>query len=245
MTLGTTFERWTSFFGGEDQTTFSLPKGIIHFTDPNASETLILLVKAAKFENAEAVVGANLLVDYIGANQGSEMFRILRQDMRAAYAPRSDYVPMGKNRAIISVSATVAANRWPEIYQKMRDIYTSTRTGNVNSGELSTQHNRIVQDFGNYFFNRPVWGVRQLLFEYPNGASDEISLPVFTALEQASVDAVIEKADTFLPAIDEFLLVLVGGGPKPSATQKSEGYCALPPNTPLSHCLRALSTAQN
>ncbi len=245
VTLGTTFERWASILGGEDQTAFALPKGIIHFTDPNASETLILLVKAAKFKNAEAVVGANLLVDYVGANQGSEMFRILRQDMRAAYAPRSDYIPMGKNRAIISVSATVAADRWPEIYEKMRDIYTSTRTGNVKSSELTIQHHRVAQDFGNYFFNRPVWGVRQLLFEFPNGASDEISLPVFTALEEASVDAVIEKADTFLPSIDEFLLVLVGGGPAPSAAQKSEGYCALPPNTPLSHCLRALSTVQN
>ncbi len=243
--IGLPFARWAKALGGGNTPSFSLPKGIIHLPDPSASETLILLVKATELKNAEAVVGANLLVDYLGANQGSEMFRILRQDMRAAYAPRSDFFTMDKNQAILALSATVAASNWPAILDTMQDIYSNTRAGMVKASELKLQHQRASQDFGSHFFNRPVWAVRQLLYEFPNGTRDSISLPVFAALETASVDTVIAKAATYLPPIDEFLLILVGGGPAPTEAQKFEGYCSLPLNTPLSHCLQSLSEEQN
>jgi hypothetical protein len=91
--LGAAFSNLTALLTAPTQKAFELPTGTIHFEDPHSTEMLIFLVKAKEFADEREQIGANLLLDYIGANQGSEMFRIIRQELRAAYSPRSEFTP--------------------------------------------------------------------------------------------------------------------------------------------------------
>ncbi|WP_208998028.1 hypothetical protein [Pseudovibrio sp. FO-BEG1] len=236
---------WASALTGAEEQSSALPSGTIHFADPDSTEMLILLVKAEEFEDEGAQIGANLLVDYIGDNSGSEMFRIIRQEMRAAYEPRSNFIVLGKNKAIISLSATVEAKKWPEIYGTMKAIYENTRAGKVDLSGLKVQHDRLNNTYVSQFFTSPVWGVKHYLHEYPDGAEGTINLPLFMVLENAPLNKIIASSEEYLPPLDDFLLILIGGGDAPSEKLKSKGYCALPKNTSLSFCLDALSQVSN
>ena len=130
------FAKWAEALIGTNDEAFSLPTGVIHFADPDSTEMLILFVKAEEFADEADQLETNVLVDYIGANQGSEMFRVIRQEMRAAYDPRSDFVVLGKKKAIISLSATVEAVRWLEIYEKITGIYQNVRSGKIEQEGL-------------------------------------------------------------------------------------------------------------
>ncbi|WP_208988316.1 hypothetical protein [Labrenzia sp. VG12] len=239
------FARWAKALTGQDKQAFALPAGTIHFADPDSTEMLILFVKAEEFEDEVDQIGANLLMDYVGGNQGSELFRIIRQEMRAAYDPRTDFIVMGKNRAIVSLSATVEAQIWPEIHEKMRAIYEGARTGKISLSGLDIQHDRLNRRYAGRFFSDPVWGARHYLNEYPAGASGTINLPLLTALETVPLEEVIASSQTHLPPLDDFLLILIGGGPAPAEALKTRGYCALPKNAPLHYCLEELSNTLN
>lgn len=239
------FAKWTEALIGVSEQSFALPAGTIHYADPDSSEMLILFVKAEDFEDASAQIGANLLVDYIGANQGSEMFRIIREEMRAAYDPRSNFNAINKNKVIISLSASVAAPKWPEVYNTVRDIYESVRGGNVEQEGLETLLGQMHRRYYDLFFSDTVWGVHQYLYEYPAGVVGDISFPLFDALDTVSPAELIANSEGYLPPLEEFLLVLIGGGVAPTEAIESRSYCALPKNTPLSLCLDVLSNAQN
>jgi hypothetical protein len=237
--------KWVNELTGDNEKAFLLPKGVIHFADPNSTEMLILFVSAKEFANANDQLGANLLVDYIGANQGSEMFRIIRQTMRAAYDPRSDFIVMGKNKAVISLSATVEALEWPEIYSKIKDIYQGVRSGSVEQESLEVQLDKLDRSYYYDFYNDPVWGVRQYLHEHPQGVDGEILIPLFAAFQNASSEEIIEYSEHLLPPFEEFLVILIGGGNPPSDVLQSEDYCSLPKGTRLRFCLDDLSNAEN
>ncbi|WP_299424694.1 hypothetical protein [uncultured Shimia sp.] len=245
VNLRVTLPKWLEVMLGRDRFTYDLPSGTIHFQDPTSSEMLILLINAATFDNEEHIVGANLLANHIGANQSAEMFLKLRQEMRASYDPTSQFVMTDKNTAMIMLSATVAADRWPQIYASINDIYSSVRSGDVSIPRLDKQHQTLSRSFSDDAYHNPVWTARQYLYEYPDGASGQISLPIFTALEAASTKNIIANASSYLPPLDDYLLILIGGGPTPSADLKANGYCPLPPNTPLKHCLQQLRTEGN
>ncbi|WP_294228565.1 hypothetical protein [uncultured Shimia sp.] len=240
-----TMPKWLEIMLGRNRFPFELPTGTIHFQDPSSSEMLILLAKAQMFEDEPQMVGANLLVDYIGANQDSEMFRLLRQEMRASYDPRSHFVTFDKNKAVILFSTTVEADTWPEIYTTLQSIYQTVRTGNVAQARLEMQRKIKLRRFSDNFFHTPDWGADQLLYEYPNGSDGDIFLPIVDAMETASAPDIIASAETFLPPLENYLLILIGGGDAPSPALKSNGYCALPANTPLKHCLEKLSNMGN
>ncbi|WP_241479074.1 insulinase family protein [Leisingera sp. ANG-M1] len=239
------FAKWAEALTGAEKRPFALPPGTIYYEDPETTEMLIQLVKAEEFENERDQIGANLLLNYIGAGQDSEMFRIIRQEMRASYDPGSDFIVMEKNRAIISLSATVEAVRWPEIYEEIRDIYENARSGNIESERLALKHEILNRRYVHNFFTAPAWGALQYLHEYPDGVRGDVRLPVFEALETASLTEVITNSDAHLPPLEDFLLVLIGGGMAPTEALKSKGYCALPENTPLSFCLDMLSNGEN
>lgn len=224
---------------------FELPTGTIHFQDPSSSEMLILLAHAELFQDEPQIVGAELLMDQIGASVNSDMFRLLRQDMRASYDPRSYFHIVDKNQAILLLSATVEAGNWPQIHSKIGEIYQSARAGNVPEAGLQTLHSDVQRRFLNNLFHDPVWGANQYLREYPKGVKGEITLPIIDAIDHASTKNVIANASSHLPPLDDFLLILIGGGPAPTAELKANGYCALPPNTPLKHCLTELATVGN
>jgi hypothetical protein len=221
---------------------FTLPSGIVHFADPDSSEMLVLLVKAEEFKDEGDQLGANLLLDYIGGNQGSEMFRIIRQEMRAAYDPHADFVVTNKNRAVLSLSATVEAEKWPEIHARIRQIYEDTRNGNIDRSGLKIQYDHLKGTYFSNFFNNPGWGERHYLNEYPEGVKGAIRLPILEELDRLSIDEIAANPKAHLPPLEEFLLILIGGGRAPTDAQKAEGYCALPKNTPLGYCLDILSS---
>lgn len=224
---------------------YVLPAGIIHFADPSSTEMLVLFVKAEDFQDERDQLSANLLMDYIGANQGSEMFRVIRQEMRAAYDPASTFRVMGKNKAVLSLSATVEARKWPEVYDQIAAIYENVRIGKIESAGLGIHHRLLDRKYTNQFFTNPVWGALNFLHEYPAGAKGEIKIPLFKAFNTVDLAEIIANSDSFLPPLEDFLLVLIGGGTAPAAALKSKGYCSLPKNTPLGFCLDALSNAQN
>lgn len=223
---------------------FTLPRGMIHIEDAGSSEMLILLVKARQFEDEEEQIAANLLMNYMGAHQGSEMFRIIRQELRAAYSPKSHFNAMGKNRALMGLSATVAAQEWPEIYERMRKIYTDTQAGEISASGLETVHKRLIRGFEQFFATNAVWGAQQYLREYPRGATGTITLPLFQALGRADPAAVRQSANAALPPLEDYLVILLGSGPAPSAALKAQGYCALPRTQALRYCLDKLAAAQ-
>ncbi len=239
------FAKWAEALMGSNEVAFTLPTGVIHFADPDSTEMLILFVKAEEFADETDQVGTNVLVDYIGANQGSEMFRIIRQEMRAAYDPRSDFVVMGKKKAIISLSATVEAVRWPEIHEKIRGIYQSVRSGKIEQEGLEIQFGQLDRTYYSEFFTEPVWGTRQYLHEYPEGADGTIEIPLFGVFQTLSLEKTAANSHGLLPPLEDFLLILIGGGNSPSDTMQSQGYCSLPKSTPLRFCLDVLSNAEN
>lgn len=206
------FANWAEALSGLDKQSFALPTGVIHFEDPNSTEMLILFVKAEEFKDEYEQIGANLLVDYIGANQGSEMFRIVRQEMRAAYDPRSDFIIMNKNKAAISFSATVEAAKWFEVYEKIREIYEGARKGKIERAGLGVRYDKLRRSYFEHFFNHPVWGTQRFLNEYPDGVDGTINIPLFAALEEISLDELVANSEAYLPPLDDFLLVLIGGG---------------------------------
>ena len=220
-----------------------LPRGVIHVADPDSSEMLIMLVAARDFGSSKSLLGAYILTDYIGGSQGSEMFRIIRQEMRAAYDPRSDFAMIGPTQAVIGFSATVEASAWPEIYATITDMYQRVRQGGATPEGLELQKQRLDSRFYRKFFFDPVWGMTQYLWEYPTGQAGEIRFPLFEAFATVTPQTMRREAETLLPPLDDFLLVLIGGGPAPSEDFTAQGYCQLSKGAPLQACLADLSQA--
>ncbi|NRB35158.1 MAG: hypothetical protein HRU31_10495, partial [Rhodobacteraceae bacterium] len=220
-----------------------LPRGVIHVADPDSSEMLIMLVAARDFGSSKSLLGAHILTDYIGGSQGSEMFRIIRQEMRAAYDPRSDFAMIGPTQAVIGFSATVEASAWPEIYATITDMYQRVRQGGATPEGLELQKQRLDSRFYRKFFFDPVWGMTQYLWEYPTGQAGEIRFPLFEAFATVTPQTMRREAETLLPPLDDFLLVLIGGGPAPSEDLTAQGYCQLSKGAPLQACLADLSQA--
>lgn len=243
--LGLPIGEWVNALIGGGEKAYDLPKGIVHFADPDATEMLVLFVAAEQFTSEGDQLGANLLLDYIGADQGSEMFRIIRQTMRAAYDPRSDFVITGRKKALVSLSATVEASEWPRIYQEIKDIYQSVRGGQIEQEGLEIQIDSLDRAYYRDFFNDPSWGVRHYIHEFPKGVAGSFRFSLFEAFPNVTAEEIIENSGVLLPPLEEFLVILIGGGNAPPDAMRSNGYCALPKTQPLKFCLDELSNAEN
>jgi hypothetical protein len=150
-----------------------------------------------------------------------------------------------KNQAVLSLSATVEANKWPEIYAEIAAIYKNSRAGKIDHRGLSIQRMQLTRTYTGRFFSDPVWGVRRYLDEYPTGRKGSITLPLFEAFDGIDLNDIIARSQDHLPPWKDYLLVLIGGGPAPGEALRSDGYCSLPANTPLRFCLEALAEAQD
>ena len=240
---GTRFGSWLQQLVPQDPAGFTLPKGIIHFADPNSSETLLLLVSAQAFEDEIRQLGTNLLLDYIGSNQGSEMFRIIRQEMRASYDPASRFVIAGDKRALLVLSTTVEATEWPDILDRLRGIYQDVRQGNVEQDGLRIQLAQLQQFYENKLFFDAAWTVGHYLRAHPEGAVGNIQIPLFNAFGQIDLNDTIQSAEAHLPPFEDFLLVILGGGPAPSDVLGTNKICTLDKFEPLDRCLDTLPAA--
>nr|WP_325248728.1 insulinase family protein [Amylibacter sp.] len=222
-----------------------LPKGIIFAPDPDAHETLILAVHHSLFDDADHQIAANLLLDYMGAYQGSEMFRIIRQEMRAAYDPSTAFEQTARDQALMSLSATVSANDWPQILKTMQDIYTRTRDGDVGEQGFTNNQRRLLRGYEYQFATNPAWSASQFLSQYPDGTTGEIKIPLFNALVKSTLETATQQAADSLPPFSDYLILLIGGSVPPEETQKQRGYCELSLTQPLRHCLEQLQAEQD
>ncbi|GGA14016.1 insulinase family protein [Neptunicoccus cionae] len=222
----------------------SLPKGIIFAPDSDGQETLIIAVHHSLFDTPEQQVRANLLMDYMGANQGSEMFRIIRQEMRAAYDPASVFRQTARDHALLALSATVSTPEWPAVLETIRTIYETTRAGDVGAQGLANNHRRLLRGFEYKFATNPSWSAMQFLFEYPDGTTGDVQIPLFSALVKAKLDEVAKQGADSLPPFSDYLIVLIGGTLPPSAEMQSDGYCELSLSQPLRRCLEQMNAAQ-
>lgn len=214
-----------------------LPKGVIYVPDPSSRETLMFLVKSETFDGAEDFVGANMLMDYMGAYQGSEMFRIIRQELRAAYNPTADFEQLGKNRALMSLSATVQSSEWPKILEEMKGIYNRVRNSDATDQGMRNVKRRALNGLEYRFSTNARWGASQFMDEYAEGVTGQIRFPVFSAVVNANVDKIRDDAMEHLPPLDDYLLILIGGSNPPPDAMKANGYCEQPISKPLRHCL--------
>ena len=220
--------------------TTDLPKGVIFAPDPNSLETLMYVIKSETFADETDMVGANLLMDYIGANQGSEMFRVIRQELRAAYSPASDFEQIGKNRAVMGMSATVVSQEWPKILSELEGIYTRVRDGEATDQGLNNNKRRLINGLEHQFATNARWGATQYMNEYTNGASGQIKFPMFGAIVNADFKKARKNAVDHLPPFDDYLVILIGGTVPPPEAMKANGYCEQPLSKPLRYCLTQL-----
>lgn len=222
-----------------------LPKGFIFAPDPDAHETLILAIHHSLFADADHQIAANLLLDYMGAYQGSEMFRIIRQEMRAAYDPSAVFEQTGRDQGLLALSATVSANDWPEILNTIQDIYTHTRDGDVGAQGFTNNKRRLLRGYEYQFAINPAWSAIQFLLQYPDGTTGDVKIPLFNALVKSTLISANGQAAASLPPFSDYLVLLIGGTLAPNESQKQAGYCELALTQTLRQCLEQLQTAQD
>ncbi len=237
--------KWSDWLKKFNAEKFALPTGVVHFEDPSSSETMLLLVNAKEFENEDQQVGANVLLDYIGSGIGSEMFRIIRQELRASYDPKSRFAILGPRRALLTMSATVEATEWPKIYDQMRGIYERVLKGNVDQEGLNLQHDRLVSNYRVKFFRDANWTAEHFVDAYPATVLGEIQIPLFNSIEELDVEAVPAQADVVLPPFEEYLLVVIGGGISPTVVFPEAAYCSLGKHEAIDRCLERLSSPRD
>jgi hypothetical protein len=222
----------------------ALPKGVIFAPDPDAKETMIFVVNHKSFASAESEIGANLMLDYMGAYQGSEMFRIIRQEMRAAYDPSSNFSFSAHQQAMLALSATVVAQEWPTILQTINDIYTSARAGNATDTGLANNQRRLLSAFEYNFATNAHWTANQYLAEYPDGTKGKLLIPLFSALVRTEIESLRANAAENLPPFSDFLVILIGGSLAPTSELQTNQYCEQPLSKPLRYCLEILQSQQ-
>lgn len=217
-----------------------LPKGVIFAPDPDSRETLLYVVKTETFDGPDDQVGANLLLDYMGAYQGSEMFRVIRQEQRAAYNPASDFEQIGKNRAVMAMSATVLSSEWPATLTTMREIYNDIRNGSATDQGLTNNKRRMLGRLDHRFSTNPSWGASQYMDELESQTSGQVNFPLFRSIVNADLKTIRNNAADHMPPFEDYLVILIGGTNPPPQAMRTNGYCEQPLNKPLRHCLTQL-----
>lgn len=217
-----------------------LPNGVIFAPDPDSRETLMYVIKTETFKDYDDFVGANLLMDYIGANQGSEMFRVIRQELRAAYNPASDFEQIGKNRALMGLSATVLSDDWPMILDQFETIYTGIQNGDATDQGLNNNKRRLLGSLDYRLSTNPRWGATQYMDEYADAAPGRITFPLFRAIVDSDFKTVRSNAKDHLPPFDDYLVILIGGTNPPPDAMRAQGYCEQTLSKPLRYCLNQM-----
>jgi hypothetical protein len=221
----------------------SLPTGTIHLADADSTETLIFMGQTREFGTLTQQAQTDTLFKYMGYGPGSEMFRIVRQEKRASYDPRSHFTQIGEQRAFTGLSATVPSEKWPEIHDVIAQIYTDTRAGNNNEQGLNNSRNSMLNSLIGDLRREPNWLVQRYLELHPTKPPQgQISLDLLDASFDMDIDDINAQADNILPSADNMLTVIIGGEIAPSADMQKNGFCSLPVGEPLAYCLDKLAT---
>jgi hypothetical protein len=221
-----------------------LPSGIIHMPDEAASETLIFMGTIQEFDSVTHQAQTDTLYKYMGYGPGSEMFRIVRQEKRASYDPRSHFTQIGEQLAFTGLSATVPSDSWPEIHGVMSQIYNDTRAGKNTEQGLENSRNSMLNAMISDLRREPQWIVERYLELYPTKPpQNTIRLDLLNASFQMEPSQLNSIASEVLPDPSEFVTVIIGGAPDPTMGADPSGYCELPINESIEYCLDKLSAS--
>jgi hypothetical protein len=170
------------------------------------------------------------------------MFRIVRQERRASYDPRSHFAQIGERLAITGLSATVPATDWPEIHGVIAQIYDDVRAGENDQQGLEDSHNSMLNSMIYDLRRTPDWLVQRFLelspIEPPKG---RIQLDLINAAFDVNPVALNALAKDILPNRNDMLNVIIGGAISPSAELRKNGFCELQIGEPLTKCLDELA----
>lgn len=220
----------------------ALPTGTIHLRDPDSTETLVFMGQVRDFETLTQQAQTDTLFNYMGYGPGSEMFRIVRQERRASYDPRSHFAQIGEKRAFTGLSATVPSPIWPEIYDLIAKIYDDTRAGQNTDQGLENSRNAMLNGLIGDLRREPDWLVKRYLELYPSAPPDgQIILGILDASFQMETSDLNAQAADILPAPENMITIIIGGEITPSAKLQENGFCALEIGQPLAKCLDQLA----
>ena len=223
-----------------------LPNGVIHLEDEEATEALIFIGTIQNFNSLLHQAETNTLFKYMGYGAGSEMFRIIRQEKRASYDPRSHFNQISQKLAFTGLSATVASETWGEIHNLMYDIYNNTRMGlNTNQG-LKNSHNIVINELITNLRKKPNWLVKRYLELHPEQPPEtSINLELINASFDVSPELLNNKAVKTLPDPSNLISIIIGGKINAKIKKDDVSYCQLPKGKSLAFCLEKLSKAQD
>ena len=220
----------------------TLPTGTIYVSDPEATETLIFLANSQDFETDTDQAMADTLYKYMGYGPGSEMFRIVRQEKRASYDPRSHFTQLENKSVISGLSATVPSESWFEIYKVIAQIYENTRNGDNTLQGLENSKNSMLNGLITNLRRDPNWLVERYLELYPNEPPQgAIKLGILGASFDVKTQDLNENSKRVLKPLDQMLTIIYGGATPPPEELRQNGFCQLEINQPLADCLNQLS----
>lgn len=224
---------------------YKIPSGIIHLEDKESTETLIFIGSIENFVSLTHQAESNTLFKYMGYGAGSEMFRIIRQENRASYDPRSHFRQIGDKLAFTGLSATVASETWSEIHSLIYEIYNNTRSGANTSTGLKNSHNTVINELISNLRRKPNWLVKRYLELHPIRPPEEpISLELIDASFNVSIEELNYKASSILSKSSNLISIIIGGKINSKLKANSAHYCQLPKKEALEFCLEKLSIAQ-
>jgi hypothetical protein len=219
----------------------ALPRGTIHLVDPDATETLVFMGRLQEYDDVHQQAQADTLYKYMGYGPGSEMFRIVRQERRASYDPRSHFNQIGERLAITGLSATVPSTDWPEIHSVIAQIYDDARAGKNDQQGLDDSQNAMLNSMIGDLRREPDWLARRYLELYPiEPPKGRINLDLINAAFDMDTTTLNDFAADVLPPRDDMLNIIIGGSISPSAALRANGFCELQVGEPLEKCLDAL-----
>lgn len=223
-----------------------LPHGVIHLEDEEATETLIFIGTVQSFNSLIHQAETNTLFKYMGYGAGSEMFRIIRQEKRASYDPRSHFNQISEKLAFTGLSATVASETWDEIHNLMYDIYNNTRMGLNTRQGLKNSHNIVINELITNLRKKPNWLVKRYLELHPDQPPEtSINLELINASFDVSPDLLNNKAVKTLSDPSNLISIIIGGKINNKIRKDDASYCQLPKGKSLAFCLEKLTKAQD
>ncbi|GLQ36076.1 hypothetical protein GCM10007939_23600 [Amylibacter marinus] len=219
-----------------------LPAGLIYVSDPEASETLVFLANSQEFSTDTNQAAADVLYKYMGYGPGSEMFRIVRQEQRASYDPRSHFTQLGNRLVLSGLSATTEAEIWQDTHQVIEQIYRDARNGKSTAEGLENSKNSMLNALIGNLRREPNWLAARYLEQYPERPPEgAIQLGLLGASFDLEVEQLNQLAPEALKPIDQMLTIVMGGGTEPPAELRNGNFCQLEIGQPLSVCLDQLS----
>ena len=220
-----------------------LPAGIIHSSDENSSETLIFIGTIKEFKTVREQAQTNILYKYMGYGPGSEMFRIIRQEKRASYDPRSHFTQIGKQLAFTGLSATVSSKNWHEVYDLILKIYNDTRAGINTEQGLQDSRDSMINNLVGNLRRRPEWLAQRYLELHPAKPPEQI-IDIKLLSESFSVLPLElnNKANKILENPVKLISIIIGGKINPKMEIQHNMFCKLPPNKRLDYCLDKLTS---